>query len=88
MLGHHAMPKKRETEELTSKRYVEFGDEMVFTRRYMPRLGPHRCYKCQKFVPHDTGDCLSQEATCEKCGESGHEKKALAVRRSYCKSML
>ncbi len=43
------MPDKREADHITAKQYMEFGDEMVFTRKFMPGTGPQRCFKCQRF---------------------------------------
>lgn len=67
------MPDKREADHITSKQYMEFGDEMVFTRKFMPGTGFQRCFKCQRFGRHRARDCPNQEATCEKCGLDGHK---------------
>lgn len=78
------MQDKREADQLTSRQYMEFGDVMVFTRKYAPRIGPHRCFKCQKFVAHDARNCPEKETTCEKCGEQGHEKEACTTGTPRC----
>ena len=80
------MPDKREADQLTSRQYMEFGDEMVFTRKYMPMLrnGPQRCYKCQRIGDHKARDCPNQEATCEKCGADGHKAETCESATTKC----
>jgi hypothetical protein len=78
------MQDKREADHLTSRQYMEFGDEMVFTRKYTPRAGPQRCFKCQRFGNHRARDCPSQEATCERCGLDGHEADTCASNTTKC----
>jgi hypothetical protein len=83
------MQDKREADELTSRQYMEFGDEMVFTRKYTPRAGPQRCFKCQKFGTHREKQCPEKEATCEKCGMEGHRIEtctSLTVKCANCGS--
>ena len=80
------MPDKREADQLTSRQYMEFGDEMVFTRKFLPMLrnGPQRCYKCQRLGDHKARDCPNQEATCEKCGADGHRAETCESATTKC----
>lgn len=59
------MPNKREADHLTMKMYMEFGDELVFTRKCMPRTtrGPLRCFRCQRIGDHKARDCPKQPPT-------------------------
>lgn len=78
------MQDKREADQLTSRQYMEFGDEMVFTRKYEPRVGPQRCFKCQRFGTHRARDCPNQEVTCEKCGMDGHRAETCTSPTTKC----
>lgn len=51
------MQDKQEADQRTAKQYMEFREELVFTRRYVPRVGPQRCFKCQRFRTHKERQC-------------------------------
>lgn len=78
------MQDKHEADQLTSRQYMEFGDEMVFTRKYVPRVGPQRCFKCQRVGSHKARDCPNVEETCERCGTDGHKIETCTSPTARC----
>jgi len=73
MLGHHTYAGQARGRPHYIETVHGIGDEMVFTRKFMPGTGSQRCFECQRFGKHRARECPNQEATCEKCGLDGHK---------------
>jgi hypothetical protein len=75
---------EQEAEMLIEQRYMEFGGEAGYTRKFYATPTPNRCYKCQKLTRHRAMRCPERESTCGHCAQVGHTHDACTADTPRC----
>lgn len=66
------LSEKDEAEKLLQNQTMEFKGESGFTKQYIKRVVPQRCFKCQNYGHHQLR--CTQDQICSHCAEPGHDR--------------
>lgn len=76
--------KKEEADRLLENQTMEFQGESGFTKQFIRRVLPQRCFRCQEYGHHQLR-CRG-DVVCSHCGETGHERTDCMVPSPKCAS--
>lgn len=67
------LSKKEDAEKLLHNQTMEFQGESGFTKLFLKRTIPQRCFRCQKYGHHQVR-CMEKDQICGRCAENGHDR--------------
>lgn len=80
------LSRKEDADRLLHNQTMEFQGESGFTKQFIRRVTPQRCFKCQAYGHHQLrcrGDLV-----CGHCAETGHERSDCMTPSPKCASCL
>lgn len=73
----------QDAEMLLTQGRMDFGGEMAYTKEYIRRQGPTRCFKCHQYG-HVEAKCTVSKVVCGKCAQEGHGAQECTSSRTRC----
>lgn len=65
------LAREEDAQRLLAEGFMDIYNLAAYTKEYIPKSGPNRCFKCQKFG-HRAPRCSAIAPTCSICAEKGH----------------